>query len=73
MESSVVAFQERFSQTVGLYEMGLSMVRRRLAHEHPAASPEEVEELLRAWLLRRPGAEDGDAGPDGFRLRQREP
>ena len=28
---------------------------------HPQASPSEIEALVQAWLMERPGAERGDA------------
>lgn len=37
------------------------MTRARLRREHPDADEEEIEHLLRLWLMVRPGAEFGDA------------
>lgn len=44
-----------------LFEAGLSMKRARLARAHPEATEQEIEELVRAWLGTRLGAEHGDA------------
>ncbi len=62
--------QQRFRETLELFEVGLEMQRAQLRREHPEADDAEIEQLLRAWLRHRPGAEHGDAGPVGFRPRQ---
>ena len=59
--------QQRALETFELFEAGLEMVRARLRREHPDATEEDIESLLREWLRCRPGAEHGDAGPDGYR------
>ncbi|HCF61524.1 MAG TPA: hypothetical protein DFS52_26455 [Myxococcales bacterium] len=53
--------RERFELTMDLYELGEAMMRQNLRREHPEASEAEIEELLVAWLQKRPGAEYGDA------------
>ncbi|MEX2546857.1 MAG: hypothetical protein WD830_03605 [Chloroflexota bacterium] len=55
------AVVERLRQTFDLFEAGVSMTRARLRREHPDADEEEIEHLLRLWLMVRPGAEFGDA------------
>ncbi|MGH9464436.1 MAG: hypothetical protein ACRD0X_02235 [Thermoanaerobaculia bacterium] len=60
----------RAEQTLELFEVGVAMVRQRLRRERPGASDAEIDGQLAAWLLLRPGAEFGDAGPVGFRLRR---
>ena len=69
MELTPDLVQERARQVFELFELGLEMKRSQLRRSHPKASDEEVERLLKEWLQHRPGAEDGDAGPEGFRLR----
>jgi hypothetical protein len=65
--------QQRFRETFELFEVGLEMRRAQLRREHPEAADAEIEQLLQAWLRHRPGAEEGDAGPEGFRPRQLAP
>ena len=36
-------------------------MRQNLRREHPGASDAEIELRIREWLLKRPGAEEGDA------------
>ena len=43
-----------------LFEAGLDLQRQNLRRRHPAASEEEIDALLEAWLQHRPGAEHGD-------------
>jgi hypothetical protein len=45
-----------------MFEFGVEMMAATLRRRHPDASPEQIEEMLDAWLAERPGAEDGD-GP----------
>ena len=61
--------RQRARETFELCEAGLEMKRAQLRRTHPEAGEREIERLLREWLQHRPGAEDGDAGPDGFRVR----
>ena len=51
---------EAFRTTLDLFETGLDLMRQNLRRRHPAAGDEEIERLLREWLLERPGAESGD-------------
>lgn len=44
-----------------LYEFGENVMRQNLRREHPGADEAEIELLIREWLLKRPGAEEGDA------------
>jgi hypothetical protein len=53
---------DAFRTTLDLFETGLDLKRQNLRRSHPEASDEEIERLLRDWLLDRPGAESGD-GP----------
>ena len=44
-----------------LFAAGESMKREQIRRDHPGASDEEIERMLREWLSDRPGAEHGDA------------
>jgi hypothetical protein len=44
-----------------MFGLGESIMRQNLKRMHPAASEEEIEAMVSAWLLERPGAEHGDA------------
>ena len=52
----------RMEMAFDLYEMAEQMMRQNLRRRNPEASEEQIEEGLREWLHRRPGAELGD-GP----------
>lgn len=52
---------ERLRLAFDLYEAGEEMMRLNLRRRHPQASPSEIEALVQAWLMERPGAERGDA------------
>jgi hypothetical protein len=52
--------QRRFRQAIELYELAEAMVRQRLRRELPDADEAEIEAGVKAWRIRRPGAEDGD-------------
>ncbi|HEX7841932.1 MAG TPA: hypothetical protein VF469_30890 [Kofleriaceae bacterium] len=54
--------RDRLIATFELFELGVDMMVANLRRRHPDASPEEIERLIDAWLLERPGAEEGD-GP----------
>lgn len=55
---------DRLRLALDLFESGVAMKRQTLRRADPAASDAEIEAMLRAWLLERPGAEFGDAlGP----------
>jgi len=43
-----------------LYQTAEQLMRQNLRRRNPAASEDEIEEGIREWLRRRPGAEHGD-------------
>ena len=51
---------ETFRTTLDLFSTGLDLMGQNLRRSHPEAGDEEIERLLREWLLDRPGAEAGD-------------
>jgi hypothetical protein len=59
---SAETLRERLLATFEMFDFGVDMMAANLRRRHPDASPEEIERLLDAWLLERPGAEEGD-GP----------
>ncbi|MEZ4296292.1 MAG: hypothetical protein R3B70_15080 [Polyangiaceae bacterium] len=52
---------ERLHAAFELYELGEDLLRQRYRREHPDMTEEAIEASVRAWRLRRPGAEHGDA------------
>lgn len=52
---------DAFRATLELFETGVDLMRENLRRCHPEAAEEEIERLLDAWLLERPGAESGDS------------
>lgn len=60
------AMMERMRTTFELYDLAEQMMVQKLRRQNPAASEEEIEEGIREWLHRRPGAEHGDyaLGPE---------
>lgn len=54
--------RDKLLATFEMFELGVEMMAANLRRRHPHATPEEIERLLDAWLLERPGAETGD-GP----------
>jgi len=54
--------RDRLLAAFEMFELGVEMMAANLRRRHPHASPEEIERLIDAWLLERPGAEQGD-GP----------
>ena len=52
---------ERLEQALELADLAEEMLLLRLRREHPDASPDEIEQMVQAWYLLRPGAEHGDA------------
>ncbi len=50
----------RMELAFDLYEMAEQMMRQNLRRRNPGADEEEIEEGVREWLHRRPGAEHGD-------------
>ena len=53
---------EAFQTTLGLFDFGVELMRQNLKRAAPAASEEEIDDRLVAWLHERPGAEAGDCG-----------
>jgi hypothetical protein len=47
--------------TLALFELAEAQMRQRLRRQHAGASDEEIDAMVQAWLLHRPGAEHGDA------------
>ena len=43
-----------------MFDYGCDLMRQNLRRAHPGADDGAIEELLRAWLRTRPGAEHGD-------------
>lgn len=54
--------RDRLLAAFEMFEFGVEMMAATLRRRHPDASPEQIEQMLDAWLAERPGAEDGD-GP----------
>ena len=55
-----LSIADAFRTTLELFDTGLDLMRQNLRRSHPEAGDEEIERLLRDWLLDRPGAESGD-------------
>lgn len=62
MDSASSRVIESFRATLDLFQTGVDVMRQNLRRRHPQAAEAEVDRLLYAWLLDRPGAESGD-GP----------
>lgn len=58
---------ERLRSALELADTGVSLMRQNLRRAHPDASADEVEDMLRDWINRRPGAELGDC-PGSIRV-----
>jgi hypothetical protein len=43
-----------------LYQTAEQMMRQNLRRRYPEASEDDIQEGIREWLRRRPGAEHGD-------------
>ena len=54
------ALLRRMEMAFDLYEMAEEMMRQNLRRRNPEASEREIEQGIREWLHRRPGAEHGD-------------
>jgi len=52
---------ERIEAALELFDLSVDLLRTRLRREQPALPDEEIEEAVRSWLHRRPGAPDGDS------------
>lgn len=53
---------QKLELSLDLFVYGCDVMRENLRRAHPGAGDDAIEELLRAWLRTRPGAESGD-GP----------
>lgn len=51
---------KRMELAFDLYEAAEEIMRQNLRRRNPEASEEEIEEGIREWLRRRPGAKHGD-------------
>jgi len=51
---------QKLELSLDLFAYGCDVMRQNLRRTHPGAGDEAIEELLRAWLRTRPGAEHGD-------------
>jgi hypothetical protein len=51
---------EAFQATLDLFETGVNLMRQNLRRAHPRAGEDEIDRLLRQWLVQRPGADNGD-------------
>ncbi|MGE3277781.1 MAG: hypothetical protein AB7O67_21915 [Vicinamibacterales bacterium] len=51
---------ESFRATLELCETGLQLMRQNLRRRHPGIAEPDLERLVHAWRLERPGAEAGD-------------
>ena len=59
-ESTAPSVADAFRTTLDLFGTGLDLMAQNLRRSHPDAGDEEIERLLRQWLLDRPGAATGD-------------
>ena len=55
------AAARRIRAVFDMYEFGELMYRAKLRREHPDATKTEIEALVNAWRIDRPGAPMGDA------------
>ena len=60
MASTTSSIAVAFRTTLDLFATGLDLMRQNLRRSHPEAGDDEIERLLREWLLDRPGAKFGD-------------
>jgi len=51
---------QKLKMSLDMFAYGCDVMRQNLRRSHPAADGAAIEELLRAWLRTRPGAEHGD-------------
>lgn len=59
---------ERVDAILDLFDVAMRMMRQNLRREHPAESPERIEERLAEWLRSTPWP----SGP-GIRVRAEQP
>jgi hypothetical protein len=45
-----------------MFEFGRRMQRMSLQRKHPDLDDVQIDDLMREWMLHRPGAEHGDCG-----------
>ena len=61
---------QRLRLALEMFDFGVSMQRMRLRRANLDLDENAIDELMSAWMLERPGAEDGDcAGPVSRRQR----
>jgi hypothetical protein len=60
MPAATPSVADSFRTTLDLFDTGLALMRQNLRRSHPEAADEEIDRLLRDWLLDRPGAGSGD-------------
>lgn len=60
MASTTPSVADAFRATLDLFDTGVELMRQNLRRSHPESGDDELERLLREWLLVRPGAESGD-------------
>jgi hypothetical protein len=60
MASTTPSAADAFRATLDLFDTGVELMRQNLRRSHPESGDDELERLLRDWLLVRPGAESGD-------------
>jgi hypothetical protein len=59
---------QRLRLALEMFEFGVRMQRMRLQRNHPDLDDVQIDDLMREWMLDRPGAEHGDcAGPVSLR------
>jgi hypothetical protein len=58
--ASVLTPGKKLEMSLDMFAYGCDMMRESLRRAHPTAGDDAIEELLRAWLRTRPGAEHGD-------------
>lgn len=60
-ESTAPSIADAFRTTLDLFGTGLDLMAQNLRRSHPSAGDDEIERLLRQWLLDRPGTAAGDS------------
>lgn len=61
MSSSISTLGGALRVALDLSEVGIALMRQNLRRRFPAASEDDIDQRLRAWVRHRPGAEHGDA------------
>lgn len=44
----------RMQAALEMHELGVELYRQRMRREHPHALPEEIDDMVRAWLAEPP-------------------